>query len=86
MLFRSGDSFVAGQNKIDCIREHFPDVLAVEMEGAAIAQATHSIGLPFMVIRAMSDTASHDANSTFDEFILEAGKRSAARSARCRER
>ena len=47
------------------------------MEGAAVAQATHSIGLPFMVIRAMSDTASHDANVTFDEFIHEAGKRSA---------
>ena len=76
-LIATGDSFVAGQDKIDCIKEHFPDVLAVEMEGAAIAQATHSIGLPFMVIRAMSDTASHDANVTFDEFILEAGKRSA---------
>ena len=76
-LIATGDSFVAGQDKIDRIKEHFPDVLAVEMEGAAIAQATHSIGLPFMVIRAMSDTASHDANVTFDEFILEAGKRSA---------
>ena len=76
-LIATGDSFVAGQEKIDRIKEHFPDVLAVEMEGAAIAQATHSIGLPFMVIRAMSDTASHDANVTFDEFILEAGKRSA---------
>ena len=76
-MIATGDSFVAGQDKIDRIKEHFPDVLAVEMEGAAIAQATHSIGLPFMVIRAMSDTASHDANVTFDEFILEAGKRSA---------
>ena len=76
-MIATGDSFVAGQDKIDRIKEHFPDVLAVEMEGAAIAQATYSIGLPFMVIRAMSDTASHDANVTFDEFILEAGKRSA---------
>jgi adenosylhomocysteine nucleosidase len=25
----------------------------------------------------MSDTAAHDANITFDEFILEAGKQSA---------
>ena len=71
-LIATGDSFVAGQDKIHAIKQHFPDVLAVEMEGAAIAQATHSIGLPFMVLRAMSDTASHDANVTFDEFILEA--------------
>ena len=76
-LIATGDSFIAGQVKIDQIKEHFPDVLAVEMEGAAIAQAAHSLVLPFMVIRAMSDTASHDANITFDEFILEAGKRSA---------
>ena len=76
-LIATGDSFIAGQDKIDQIKQHFPDVLAVEMEGAAIAQAAHSLGLPFMVIRAMSDTASHDANITFDEFILEAGKRSA---------
>lgn len=76
-LIATGDSFVAGQDKIAAIREHFPEVLAVEMEGAAIAQAAHSLGLPFLVIRAMSDTADHDANVTFDEFILEAGKRSA---------
>ena len=76
-LIATGDSFIAGQDKIDQIKAHFPDVLAVEMEGAAIAQAAHSLGLPFMVIRAMSDTASHDANITFDEFILEAGTRSA---------
>ena len=76
-LIATGDSFIAGQDKIDRIKGHFPDVLAVEMEGAAVAQATHSIGLPFMVIRAMSDTASHDANISFDEFIHEAGKRSA---------
>lgn len=76
-LIATGDSFIAGQDKIDQIRFHFPQVLAVEMEGAAVAQAAHSLGLPFMVIRAMSDTATHDANISFDEFIVEAGKRSA---------
>ncbi|MTB64881.1 5'-methylthioadenosine/adenosylhomocysteine nucleosidase [Streptococcus sp. zg-86] len=76
-LIATGDSFIAGQDKIATIKAHFSDVLAVEMEGAAIAQAAHSIGLPFLVIRAMSDTAQGDANITFDEFIIEAGKRSA---------
>ena len=46
-------------------------------KGQLLLKPHNSIGLPFMVIRAMSDTASHDANVTFDEFILEAGKRSA---------
>ena len=38
-LIATGDSFVAGEDKIKAIKEHFPQVLAVEMEGAAIAQA-----------------------------------------------
>lgn len=76
-LIATGDSFIAGQEKIDVIKGHFLQVLAVEMEGAAIAQAAQATGKPFVVVRAMSDTAAHDANITFDEFIIEAGKRSA---------
>lgn len=76
-LIATGDSFVAGQDKIDAIKASFPGVLAVEMEGAAIAQAAQAAGKPFLVIRAMSDTAQGDASITFDEFIIEAGKRSA---------
>ncbi|TWS94421.1 5'-methylthioadenosine/adenosylhomocysteine nucleosidase [Streptococcus sp. sy018] len=76
-LIVTGDSFIAGQDKIDVIKSHFPEVLAVEMEGAAIAQAAYSCHLPFIVVRAMSDTAAHDANMTFDEFIQMAGKQSA---------
>ena len=76
-LIATGDSFIAGQEKVDTIKHHFQEVLAVEMEGAAIAQAAQAAGKPFLVIRAMSDTAQGDANISFDEFILEAGKRSA---------
>lgn len=76
-LIVTGDSFIAGQDKIASIKEHFPEVLAVEMEGAAIAQAAVNTGKPFLVIRAMSDTARGDANITFDEFIIQAGERSA---------
>lgn len=76
-LIATGDSFVAGNDKIKAIKSHFPDVLAVEMEGAAIAQASHALNLPVLVIRAMSDNANHEANISFDEFIIEAGRRSA---------
>ncbi|MFC3927855.1 5'-methylthioadenosine/adenosylhomocysteine nucleosidase [Streptococcus caprae] len=76
-LITSSDSFIAGKEKTDAIKGHFPDVLAVEMEGASVAQAAYSVGKPFIVIRAMSDTAAHDANVTFDEFIIEAGAKSA---------
>ena len=76
-LIATGDSFVAGNDKIKAIKSHFPDVLAVEMEGAAIAQAAHALNLPVLVIRAMSDNANHEASISFDEFIIEAGRRSA---------
>ena len=76
-LIATGDSFVAGEDKIKVIKEHFPQVLAVEMEGAAIAQAAHALNLPFLIIRAMSDNANHEASVSFDEFIVEAGRRSA---------
>ena len=76
-LIATGDSFIAGEGKIAEIKSHFPQVLAVEMEGAAIAQAAHALNLPFLVVRAMSDNANHEASISFDEFIVEAGRRSA---------
>ncbi|HEY0221853.1 MAG TPA: 5'-methylthioadenosine/adenosylhomocysteine nucleosidase [Lactovum miscens] len=77
-LITSSDSFIASDDKIREIKSHFPDVLAVEMEGASIAQAATALKKPFVVIRAISDTARHDANLKFDEFIIEAGRHSAA--------
>ena len=76
-LIATGDSFVADPERVAAIKAHFPQVLAVEMEGAAIAQAAQAAGLPVMVVRSMSDTADHEAQVSFDDFIFEAGKRSA---------
>lgn len=76
-LIVTGDSFVNDDEKIKEILEHFPDALACEMEGAAIAQACMQFNVPYLVVRAMSDTADHKASESFDEFILHAGKKSA---------
>ncbi|KZK38012.1 5'-methylthioadenosine/adenosylhomocysteine nucleosidase [Lactococcus taiwanensis] len=76
-LITSSDSFISSPSKIVEIKNHFPEVLAVEMEGASIAQAATALGKPFVIIRAMSDTADHNANVNFDEFIIEAGQKSA---------
>ena len=72
----SGDIFCTELSMKNKIKDKF-DADAIEMEGAAIAQAAHSLKKPFVVVRAMSDTAAHDANITFDEFIIAAGKQSA---------
>ncbi|MGY3766489.1 5'-methylthioadenosine/adenosylhomocysteine nucleosidase [Vagococcus vulneris] len=76
-LIVSGDTFVSSQQKITEIKEHFPKVLANEMEGAAIAQTAYQFHCPFIIIRAMSDTGDENASVNFDEFIIEAGKKSA---------
>ncbi|WP_024625010.1 5'-methylthioadenosine/adenosylhomocysteine nucleosidase [Lactiplantibacillus fabifermentans] len=77
-LIVSGDQFIASQAQIKQILTHFPDAMSSEMEGAAIGQACHQFNTPYVVIRAMSDVGDEDAGVTFDEFILEAGKKSAA--------
>jgi adenosylhomocysteine nucleosidase len=76
-LIVTGDSFINDGQKVQEILGHFPDALACEMEGAAIAQTAKQFNIPFLVVRAISDTADHAATVSFDEFILEAGKRSA---------
>lgn len=77
-LIVSGDQFIASDAQIAAIKAIYPQVLAAEMEGAAIGQVAAAYGLPFVVIRAMSDTADDHAAVSFDEFVVDAGKRSAA--------
>ena len=76
-LIVTGDSFVNSPEKIAEIKSHFPEALACEMEGASIAQTARQFNIPFLIVRAISDTADHQATMSFDEFIDEAGKRSA---------
>lgn len=76
-LIVSGDSFISSTEQISHIKEYFPNALATEMEGTAVAQTCEQFEVPFAVIRAISDTADEEANITFDEFVLLAGKQSA---------
>ena len=71
-LIATGDSFIAGQDKIDAIKGHFPEVLAVEMEGAAIGQAAYLNKIPYLVIRAISDKADDSAHMDYPAFEKEA--------------
>ena len=44
-------------------------VLAVEMEGAAIAQVCLDYGVPFAVMRTISDRADDSAHVDFPDFV-----------------
>ena len=76
-LIVSGDRFVHSSEAVAAIRKNFPDVQAVEMEAAAIAQTCAQFGLPFVVIRAVSDAADEKADVSFDEFLQTAAVHSA---------
>ncbi|MCC9597967.1 MULTISPECIES: 5'-methylthioadenosine/adenosylhomocysteine nucleosidase [unclassified Rubrivivax] len=70
-LIVSGDRFVRTAEDSETLRASMPDALAVEMEGAAIAQVCHEWGLPFVAIRAISDRADDDAHADFSRFLRE---------------
>lgn len=77
-LIVTADSFVASTEQTNRIIKHFPNALVAEMEGAAVAQTCYQYDIPFVVIRAVSDTADDEATVDFDEFVRLAGQRSAA--------
>ena len=68
-VIASGDIFISDENMGAKINKKF-DALCVEMEGAAIAQVCRLCRIPFLVIRAISDSPYEEDNHlTFDEFL-----------------
>ena len=70
-LIVSGDRFVATNAEREALLAELPDALAVEMEGAAVAQVCHAFGLPLVVVRTVSDRADDDAHVDFPVFTRE---------------
>ncbi len=70
-LILSGDRFVATHAESDQLRGLLPDALAVEMEGAAVAQVCHDFGRPFGVVRTISDRADDAAHGDFQRFVCD---------------
>jgi adenosylhomocysteine nucleosidase len=78
-LIISGDQFVGSVEASDQLRQIAPSALAVEMEGAAVAQVCHDFKLPYVIIRTVSDRADATAHIDFSQFLTDvASKYSAA--------
>lgn len=68
-LICSGDKFISKPEEIAFIRSKFPDVKAVDMESASIAQACILSHTRFAVIRIVSDTPGEGENiSQYKDF------------------
>jgi adenosylhomocysteine nucleosidase len=68
-LVVSGDQFFASGEAIAGLRARLPEALAVEMEGAAMAQVCHELGVPFAVVRTISDAGDDHAARDFARFL-----------------
>ncbi len=68
-LIASGDQFISSEEKLQELQQALPKLLAVEMEGAAVAQVAYEYDLPFIVIRIISDKANDDSLIDFPRFI-----------------
>ena len=63
----SGDQFIASEAYVKILQEQF-GAIACEMEGASVAAVAERYGVPFVVIRSMSDKADGAAHDTIDSF------------------
>jgi len=69
-MIATGDAFMADPERVATTRTQFPTMLAVEMEGAAIAQTCYLYDCPFVVIRALSDIPGSGNNHlSFEQFL-----------------
>jgi adenosylhomocysteine nucleosidase len=71
----SGDRFVSTTLESKDLQQRQPKALAVEMEGAAVAQVCMDYGVPFGAVRTISDRADDSATIDFSRFIHEVASR-----------
>jgi adenosylhomocysteine nucleosidase len=74
-LVLSGDRFVSTTAESQALRQAWPEALAVEMEGAAVAQVCHDYAVPFAAVRTISDRADDAAHTDFNRFIRKVASR-----------
>ena len=75
-IIATGDQFISNEAKKEFIEKTF-NADALEMEGASVAVTCDALGIPFLILRSISDTADMDAGFNFDKFLETSAKTSA---------
>ncbi len=75
-IIATGDQFIASEERKGFIAETFK-ADALEMEGASVAVVCDALGVPFFILRSISDSADMDAGFNFEEFVESSAKVSA---------
>ncbi len=74
----TGDQFITSRTYKRQLKKKFPEALAVEMEGCAVAHACFVNDVPFAIIRCISDLADNGAEDSYDAFEQKAAEKSAS--------
>jgi len=75
-IIATGDQFIHSKEKKEWIAKTF-NASAIEMEGGSVGCVTWTLGVPFFMLRSISDTAQEGAGVDFDEFLEESSEVSA---------
>ena len=68
-LIATGDQFISKKESANKLSEDIKQLLAVEMEGAAVAQVAIQEKIPCQIIRVISDEADSSSPSDFVQFM-----------------
>lgn len=68
-LVGTGDQFISKEEDLLNLKKHLPDLCAVEMEGAAVAQVAIQENITWIILRVISDNAKTSAEINFKEFV-----------------
>ncbi len=74
-LIISGDQFIHAATRCRELLAAQPAAMAVEMEGAAVAQVCHDFGVPYAIVRTVSDRADDEAHIDFPRFVASVASR-----------
>jgi len=70
-LIGTGDQFISEKELANKLSDDIRELLAVEMEGAAVAQVAIQENIPCQIIRVISDEADSSSPSDFKQFMEE---------------
>ena len=68
-LIATGDSFISEESVIKRLNDELPNLEAIEMEGGAVAQVAEQEGVPWVILRVISDSADSNSQTDFDQFL-----------------
>ena len=68
-LIATGDSFISDESIIKRLNDELPNLEAIEMEGGAVAQVAEQEGVPWVILRVISDSADSNSKVDFDQFL-----------------